>query len=386
MKSLVNKARERIAKDYSSILNRPPIDMYKDVIKTGSPSVNFCFGNGHGLPLGYTTVLWGPPKAGKSLLASSMIGWLHQNNPQAIVMKINTEFREDIQGRDEQLKNWGIDPDRYICFETNDPKDIFNIIETEIPQLAEEGLCPMLLVIDSIFGIQGRQAQENSEKQPIGDLARTIQEGLKRILPIQRKYKIATILTAHARADISMSPYASTYGTVKFGTEMLKMQGSWGLKHFCEFFGCVMQDNTKDGKVDLLGNELFSDSLKDGGGNKERTGHKVKFIMTDSTCSTKGRTGSFTVDYRKGIINTHEEVFLLGVNRGVIEHPSNLMYQYKEIKWKGKAEALKALLNDTQLQKEILDEVQLQDRNGIFPTMETIDDEMMGEILGEQNE
>jgi hypothetical protein len=182
-----------------------------------------------------------------------------------------------------------------------------------------------------------------------------------------------------------MSPYASTYGTVKFGTEVLKMQGSWGLKHYCEFFGCVMQDNTKEGKIDLLGNELFSESLKDGGGNKERMGHKVKFIMTDSTCSTKGRTASFTVDYRKGIINTHEEVFLLGVNRGVIEHPSNLIYQYKDIKWKGKGEALKALENDPKLQKEVLEEIQVRDRKGIFEEKEIVNNELSEEFMEIEN-
>jgi hypothetical protein len=164
---------------------------------------------------------------------------------------------------------------------------------------------------------------------------------------------------------------------------MLKMQGSWGLKHFCEFFGCVMQDNTKEGKNDLLGNELFNDALKDGGGNREQTGHKVKFIMTDSSCSAKGRTGSFTVDYRKGIINTHEEVFTLGVNRGIIEHPTNVTYQYKEHKWKGKTEILNALANDPKLQQEILDELQLRDRNGNYPINEMVDDETLEQVMGE---
>lgn len=370
-KSRLKKFTEQIRKDYTSILDREPINIYKDVIKTGSPSVNFCFGNGHGLPYGYSAVLWGPPKAGKTLLLNSMIGWLHQTDPNAVVFKINTEFREDIQGREEQLRMWGIDPDRYLCIETSHPKDIFDIIEKEIPALIEDGISVRLLAIDSILGIQGKQAQESSDKQPLGDVAKTIQEGLKRILPIQRKHKIAVVLTAQTRDDIALSPYVSTYGTVKFGTQMLKMQGSWALKHYCEYFCCVMQDNTKEGKMDLLGNELFHDSLKDGGGNRERTGHRIKFLMTDSSCSAKGRAGSFLVDYRKGIINIHEEIFVLGVNQGIIDHPNQSIYQYKEKKWKGKAETLHALANDPLLQTEILEELQQRDQKGEFRQKES---------------
>ena len=374
IKNLVTKARQKIVEQYSTILNRAPIDIYKEVIKTGSPSVNFCFGNGQGLPLGYTALLWGPAKSGKTLLCNSMIGWLHQNDPDAVAIKINTEMREEVQLSKEEensrFKVWGIDPDRYICFETNNPNDIFGLIEKDLPALIEDGLNVKLVVIDSLYGIQGRMSQESADKNPIGDHARTIQEGLKRILPVQRKHKIAVLLTTHVRADLSMNPYATTYGTVKFGTENLKMQGSWGLKHFCEYFLFVAQDNTKDSKTDLLGNELFDDGFKDVIGNRERTGHKIRVTMTDSSCGTKGRTGLFTIDYRKGIINTHEEIFLLGVGRGIIERPNNMTYQYKEHKWKGKAEVLKTLAQDVILQKQILTDLQEQDRKGVFSTPE----------------
>src|SRR6185369_1238762 len=81
-------------------------DPHSYVIRTPSPSLNFTFGNAHGLPAGYSLLLYGPPRGGKSIILNSMIGQLHKDDPEAFAIKFNTEFREGGQLTPEQAKVW----------------------------------------------------------------------------------------------------------------------------------------------------------------------------------------------------------------------------------------------------------------------------------------
>jgi hypothetical protein len=92
--------------------------------------------------------------------------------------------------------------------------------------------------------------------------------------------------------------------------------------------------------------------------------------MMDSSMGPKGREGCFTLDYQKGIINTHEETFLLGINRGVIARPNNLMYGFDGKEWRGKPEMLAALKGDPQLAQKVLMELKKRDLAGMFPETE----------------
>ena len=108
-----NKWMKRLQKLEGAVLR--DYDPFQNVIRTVSPSVNFVFGNSHGLPLGYSLVLSGPPKGGKSLLCNAFIGQLHRDDPDAIAVKYNTELRELGQLTDHQCAVWGIDRDRYMA-------------------------------------------------------------------------------------------------------------------------------------------------------------------------------------------------------------------------------------------------------------------------------
>ena len=103
---------------------------HDNVLQTKSPSFNFVFGRGHGLPRGFTLVMGGPPKGGKTLVANALVGHLHAKDPEAIVIKFDTEFREGVQSTTEELTEmWGVDPERYVVYQTNSPMDIFDRIE-----------------------------------------------------------------------------------------------------------------------------------------------------------------------------------------------------------------------------------------------------------------
>lgn len=93
--------------------------------KFSSPSANFTFGAYHHLPFGYSLILWGLPKSGKSFLSYDMIGQLHRDDPQAIAVKFNTEMREQTQFNQRVADEFGIDTDRYIAINDNTPARYF---------------------------------------------------------------------------------------------------------------------------------------------------------------------------------------------------------------------------------------------------------------------
>jgi hypothetical protein len=175
----------------------------------------------------------------------------------------------------------------------------------------------------------------------IGDEAATLQAGLKMIMPVYRKHKIHLIMTVQVRDE--MDPLQKMRGNDT------KMAASWYLKHAAEYYVNIERDDTKNGKSDLLDNnylETMGSSINDPK-KMEISGHRIRFQMKKSSVHAPGRSGALTFDYRKGIINTHEEVFLLGTTRGVIQNDS----------WRVMPAMLEAIKNSQELYDNILKDV-----------------------------
>lgn len=352
------KFMERLIKHKGAVIESE--NVHARVVTSPSPSLNFTFGNAHGLPRGYSLLLYGPPRGGKSVICDAMAGQFHRDNPDGWVVKYNTEFREKAQSTPATKRVWGIDPERYLAYETNTPDGIFDHIEKDLAANVQDGMDLGLVIIDSLNDIQGRR-QMNAEtvmQQQIGDNALTIQEGLKRILPIQRECKFALILTSQIRAEMDMAK--------QMRGQKVRPAASFGVQHHCEYYMYVRPDETKDGRTDLLGNEFKDQSVEDMRGNNEKTGHKVICKIMDASFGPKGREGQFTFNYTQGIINIHEEVFTLGVNRGIIEKPNNVMYAFGGKEWKGKEAMLNAIRDDHELAQKILQELKRRDLQGLF--------------------
>jgi len=345
--------------DNNPIANKRP---HENTLRTYSPSLNFIFGRGHGLPRGYTMVMAGPPKGGKTLVSNCFTGWVHQNDPDAIVVKFDTEFRGDVQSTPEEMKEmWGIDSDRYLVYQTNDPKDIFDRIENEIAAMCQDGMPLAAVVIDSVNGIRGRRSMnaDSVEVQQIGDDAKTLGDGFKRILAVQRKYGFALILTCQIRAEMDMLEQ-------KRGNKV-KFALPFSLQHYAEYFVYVEPNRNVEGRTSLTGEEFKDAELGDmSKSGSEKTGHKIKVTMKDSSCGPKGRVGEFTLDYRRGLINVWEEVFTLGVNRGIIERPNLTTYRFGDAEWRGKEKVWEALRESPDLQQAIVDELFERDHKGSY--------------------
>lgn len=329
------------------------------VLSTKSPSFNFIFGNGWGLPLGYTMALSGPPKAGKTVISKFMVAQMHADYTDGWALVFNTEMRDRAQLSTNQARLWGIDLDRYKGFDVNRPELIFDTISHEIVDLMDQGMDVKMIVIDSISSVLGRAGLKNDSvlDRTFADKATTIGEGLGRVLELQRKYNFGLILPTQIRAE--MDPHEVARGN------KTRMAAAFQLQHHAEYFCFVDEDTTLNGRSDILGNKLEDLSMTDIKDDAERTGHKIRFCMKNSSCGPKRRAGAFTFDYKLGIINTHEEVFQLGVNRGVIIHPSNSAYEFEGAKWHGRPSMLDAIKNDHELYNKILAKVKEPDIRGL---------------------
>jgi hypothetical protein len=332
-------------------------NVHEYVLRTPSPSLNFCFGHAHGLPAGFTLQVSGPPKCGKTVFTNSMIAQLHKDDPTAFAVKFDTEMREEGQLTEEDMVMWGIDPSRYICFQTNRPDEVFDRIENDFLALVQDrGWNLKMVAIDSTSQLQGRRALNATSinTQQIGDNAATIQEGLKRILPVQRRLRFGLVLTSHVRAQ--MDPLE-----VKRGNKY-RIQSSFGQQHVAEYNLFIEANRNAAGKVDLEGKSYYDERVEDVAGRGEKTAHRIKCKMIDSTMGPKERSGEFSFDYHNGIINTWEEVFKLGTGYNIIERPNQLTYAYGGKEYRGKPAIFEALKNDPNLCKGIVDELRRRDQ------------------------
>jgi RecA/RadA recombinase len=354
---VANKWLSKLQQIEGAVIDRS--DPHKNVIRTTSPSLNYAFGKGHGLPRGYSWALGGFPKGGKTLITNMMVGQLHKDDPDAMVIKYNTELRETVQATPEELQNiWGFDLDRYQAYEVNSPMLIFDKIEQEVAAQCQAGMPLALVIIDSMDGVSGRRAMNSDtvETQQIGDWAQTIGDGLKRILPIQRKYRFAVLATVQIRAEMDMLEQ-------KRGNKF-KMKMPKSMEHWAEYHSFTEENRNVEGRTAMDGSE-FRSEIKSGLDEKngERTGHKIKVRLKESSCGPKGRLAEFTLDYSKGVVNTHEEVYKLAVNNGVIQKPNNVTHIFRDHEWRGKPAALQALADNVELRDEVMAQVYANDSN-----------------------
>jgi hypothetical protein len=327
-------------------------DFYKkeNVLRSTSVGLNWIYGKGSGLPFGFGTLLYGKPKSGKSLATNLMIAGLHAQDPTAEVVKFDTEMRED----GDIDPHWGIDKDRYHAFNTNQPEDIFDRIVNEFVPMLEDGWPLKLLIIDSIQGVEGvKEGNSDSiSNHLMGDHALTIGKGLKRILPIIRKYKIAVVCCEHIRGNLD----AGQYGPKE------KMAGGWAEKHFFEYYVEVSRDGSAEGKESLTGEKFENDKITDFKGNKEKTARKIFIKMVDNTKSIAGRACKVTLAYDGGLINTEEEIFELAKNLNLVERPNNRTYIMGEQQFSSKGDFITAIKEQETLRNQLVTAIYKRDR------------------------
>lgn len=315
-------------------------------LDTRSPSLNWCLGNTHILPFGHSLLLWGEAKSGKSLLCNEFAGKLFQDDPEAHVWKWNSEFRELLQCQGNMSN---IDFDRYEVFEANNPGEVYDSIYNEIPIQIEGGRKIKLVIIDSVNAVNGLREMkaESVEDGFIGDAAVTTAKGLKKIIPVLRRYKVALIVTAQSRAELD--PILSMRNKIKPALAYTSLhQIDWQIQ--------IIQNKNKDGK-------MMDEKSKDMMDKALQTGHKIRCVVSGSSSSPSGRTSEFSLNYDHGIVNIGEEVAKLSTNLpGIVNMPNNRTYCFDGLEWKSWEAWVNALENDLDLRKKVVEAIKLTDQ------------------------
>lgn len=332
-------------------------DIHASVLRCGSPSVNAMFGNGWGLPRGFTLLLAGEPKGGKSTLINSFIGELHRQDPQAIAVKIDSEFREEAQTAPDDLTKWGIDVARYLAFQRDDP-NVVDLIDRDLTRLAQDGMPIALLVIDSINGIEGFRSfnAENAEKQAsqIGDSAKLQQQLMACVLRFCRRFRVGCIVSSHVAAEMDL--------VEQMRGNKYRAKSSLGAQHRIEYWAFIEKNRTKEGRTSLLGKEYVREGgvqmvRREGEMQPDTYAHKIRVKMMNSSFGPAGRLAEFTYDYARGIINQHEEVYLLARSSGILQVAGGV-HTFRDLRWKSKEDCVQGLGADPAACLAMLEELQ----------------------------
>jgi len=317
---------------------------------TPSPYFNWIFANkSNGIPRNSSILLFSQPKAGKSLTIYSLVAEMQKRDPEGIAIYFNTELRGALQK--DAIP--GVDKDRFVIYDTNDPVEIFDRIETDIKAMVQDGMPLRIIAIDSLTNIQGvkRGNADSIAQHLMGDQALTLQNGLGKLVPFCKRNNILLIGTSQMRANLD----AGQYGPKE------KMAAQWATKHAFEYFVSLRRAGAAEDKVDIEGKTFEEEDMKDARGNKLLNGHKIYIKCEESSIGQAGRSGVFTLSYDEGIINQHEEIFWLAKNTGVLKTENNRTYMFEDQKFNGKKEAALAIRDNPELAQKILSAVKKLD-------------------------
>jgi RecA/RadA recombinase len=280
----------------------------------------------------------------------SMIAEMHKRDKDGIAVYISTELRGQLQVRDFP----GIDQDRLLVIDSNDPVEIFDdLLDGNLKAKLQDGMPLRMIVLDSVTGILGikRKNADTIEQHLIGDQALTIGNALANLVPWCKRNKVLLIGTAQMRANVDAGPYG----------EKTKMGASFAVKHAFEMFISVKRAGSSEDKQDIEGKTFEDEETKDARGNKLLNAHKVFTKMEANSIGPAGRAGVFTLSYDQGIVNQHEEIFWLGKNMGVIATPNNRTYTFGGESFNGKKECALAIRDNPEMAKAILEQVRKLD-------------------------
>lgn len=323
----------------------------ENCLYTPSPYFNWIFANkSHGIPKNASVLFFSEQKAGKSLSIYSMVLEMQRRDPEGIAIIFNTELRGALQGKVFPE----IDQDRMIIYDTNSPAEIFDRVENDIKAMVQDGMPLRMIAVDSLSNIQGvkRESAESATDHLVGDHALTVQIGLSKLVPFCKRNKILLIATSQMRGNLD----AGKYGPKE------KMEASWAVKHSFEYFVSLKRAGAAEDKADIEG-KTFEEEVKDARDNKLLTGHKIYVKCEANSIGPQGRSGVFTMDYEKGIINQNEELFFLAKNSGIITTTNNRTYEFNGQKFNGKKETAQAIKDDPKMAKAILDQLKALDAN-----------------------
>ena len=290
-----------------------------DIIKTGSPSLDYALGIG-GMPRGRIIQLAGKESSGKTLLSLlCMKSWLDEN-PDNTVMFIDAEYTYDANW----ARSLGVDTSRVVVAKTNDAKKIFEGLLGKMTvnkttgkasksvkgvlDLVKEGVDPRfknlgLIVLDSVAAMNTPMEVDAAiGKQNMAPMPRFLSTELKKLTPAIADANVSMIFINQIRVNPGVM-----YGNPE------DSPGGKALKHACSVMVNMAPISGADSKVEDE--------------NENVIGHKVRAKIQKNKVGAPFREAVYTIKYTEGIINREEELLDLAVLCKIINRPNNRSYE-----------------------------------------------------------
>lgn len=290
-----------------------------DIIKTGSPSLDYALGIG-GMPRGRIIQLAGKESSGKTLLSLlCMKSWL-DDNPDNTVMFIDAEYTYDANW----ARSLGVDTSRVVVAKTNDAKKIFEGLLGKMTvnkttgkasksvkgvlDLVKEGVDPRfknlgLIVLDSVAAMNTPMEVDAAiGKQNMAPMPRFLSTELKKLTPAIADANVSMIFINQIRVNPGVM-----YGNPE------DSPGGKALKHACSVMVNMAPISGADNKVEDE--------------NENVIGHKVRAKIQKNKVGAPFREAVYTIKYTEGLINREEELLDLAVLCKIINRPNNRSYE-----------------------------------------------------------
>ena len=319
-----------------------------EAIKTGSPKLDEAIGIG-GIPMGRITQLAGQESSGKTMLALSCIREYLNQNPENTALFIDAEYTYDPAWAEKQ----GVDTSRVMVIKTNDAKAIFegligtvkinkttkkvsknmkgildHVIEGTDPRFKNLGI----IVLDSIAVLNTPlELAAEVGKANMAPIPRFMSTELKKLTPIVAQANVAFIGINQVRVNLGQM----------FGDPSTSPGGK-ALKHACSLM-------LNMAPVFAAGSVIEDDS-------GERVGHTVRAKIEKNKVGAPFKQAEYKIEYQKGVVETHEEVFSLAIDYGLIVRPNNQMYEIAGESVRGKDAAMQYFLENN-LEEEFLTKI-----------------------------
>lgn len=144
------------------------------------------------IPQGAVVAMYGRPGAGKTWIGLDLIGRKHAEDPDAIAVWFDTEFR--MGGNDSDLVQFGVDPSRLLTFSVGNTRDVIENFD-RVGDFAAEGAPIKIIVINTITSMQ----RPLDPEEPIGAMTMM----LAALAKCARAHNITLVMIAHVRSNLN---------------------------------------------------------------------------------------------------------------------------------------------------------------------------------------
>lgn len=298
-----------------------------ETISTGSLALDAALLVG-GLPQGRLIEISGPEAGGKSFL--SFMAVKAAQAAKKVCAFIDGEHALDR----EWLLKLGVDFDNLIILRPDFLEDALNMML----KLGSTGEVD-LIVLDSVAALPTKQeGGKEIGEATVGTHAKVLTVALRLMTPVFSENNVTGIFINQLREKIG----------VMFG-DPTTTPGGRALKHHCS--------------VRILVARVGSSEIKND--KKTPIGHRIRARVKKNKVSTaQNITAEFNIFYNSGI-DWLDEILTVGIDTGVIERPSKVMYKVGKKQLKGKDAVAQYLRENPDVVKELGEKVKEAVRSGI---------------------